>query len=101
VIAASAELSASELRTRQREAALKTVTDHPGWTAYMIGMYVPVPQPTVGERVKTGLLAVSADMTLVLALLADLAKDGKVRSEPDDQRLRWYPLQGGTEGGLA
>jgi hypothetical protein len=75
------------IRMQQLQAALKAVTDRPGITAYGVGIHVPVGQPDPSS----GVLAVSAPMTLTLSLLAELERQGKVYAVADPKGQRWYP----------
>lgn len=87
-------LTKALIRMQQLQAVLAALAERPGKTAYTIGLSVPVPQPGPSS----GLLAVSAPMTLTLSLLAELEKQGKVRSEAEQRGRRWY-LAGETRKG--
>jgi hypothetical protein len=83
----------AELRRRQLDAILAALAEQDGQTAYMLGPHVPVPPPTIHAAVVSGVLAVSAPMTLVLNLLAELNLDGRVWCEPDQHGARWHLKQ--------
>jgi hypothetical protein len=80
-----------ERHSEQLAFVLAAVTGQPGRTAYQLSPGLPMPEPPIGE------LHRPVPMTLMLALLGELAKDGKVRAVPDPKGQRWYPA--GGEGG--
>lgn len=80
-----------ELWSEQLAATLEAVTDHPGSTAYQLSAHVPLPPPVIGE------LRRPFPMTLMLSLLAELAKHSQVYAVPDKRGQRWYRT--GQEGG--
>lgn len=83
-------MTKAQLRKRQLEAALAAVTEKPGITAYGVGLHVPVEQP---EGLVTEVVANSAPATLVLSLLAELERDGKVYAVADRRGQRWHPAE--------
>jgi hypothetical protein len=78
------------LEARQLATIVDVLANFPGKTAYQLSIYVPVKQPTPEVQRLTGLLAVSAPLTLVLKLLGQLEDAGRVRSEPAPNGVRWY-----------
>lgn len=87
-----------ELRERQTADVLAALGEHPGMTAYLLGVYVQVPQPS-DEDWMEGRPVTSAPLTLVMGLLSDLQRAGKVRAEPDEHGQRWYLTMTGDSGG--
>ena len=83
-------LTKAQLREQQLQAALTAVSERPGSTAYAVGIHVPVPQP----QHRPDILAVSAPLTLVLSLLAELEKQGKVYAVADPRGQQWHPAEG-------
>jgi hypothetical protein len=76
-----------DLEGFQLAAILTALAEKPGLTAYALGICVPVAQPVPAELIAT---ARSAPPTLVLHLLGQLEKSGRVRMEPDPKGNRWY-----------
>lgn len=72
------EMTSAGTRDAQLAAVLSTLAQRPGRSAYALTAHVPVQQPGPAEQRRTGVLAVSAPLDLVLDLLRELS--GKTRS---------------------
>jgi hypothetical protein len=74
--------------TEMRTAALAAVRADPGATAYRISLHLPMPATPPGELIRQHF-----PMTLALAILEDLRKDGLVRVVPDPRGQHFYPTE--------
>lgn len=81
----------AQLRERQLEAVLAALAARPGLTVYGLGGCVPVAPPDPPSPVR------AAPAVLVISLLGELERQGKVSKERDPEGNRWY-LAGETRG---
>jgi hypothetical protein len=78
----------AQLRERQLQAVAAILAEKPGLTAFQVGFHIPVEHPARSE-----ILASSAPLTLVLSLLCELEKQGRVRAELNPKGALWYPAE--------